>query len=485
MTDSNKDNSGDSSMDRIYEIFNKLFEQQQQVKVFPEAVKYALESNPVRLSGPGNYVSWRRHAQLILSSHGYEYLLADNEENLKSSDTSARQINDRVLVWLLGSMEPIVRQQVEIITTVFEGWAALENQFAGKSNKMQATRIMEELAHLKQGTQSVTEYAGEVKRLYRDLHYYHPFQPVDKNDLAIHHKWFESLVAKLFLDGLNQEFDLRRQLLFAQPMWPSLDDIISSVLEEETRLGHCKEDDLKGGDDNAALSMRPRYVARPFGKSDNSKLYCDHCRRKGHTEDACFERNGFPSWWNKGRQWSGGVQAASKRQANHVTSVQDSLVPDSRDLEEFNSKGRLCEGASYSKGPYKAESTLLATSSQGKECHHARSTTSQSKPWIIDTGATNHMTGASDLFTTYTPCSGKDKVRVADGSMAPIVGRGSVRCTMTLSLSPVLHVPKFPVNLLSVSSLNKSRHCRSWFDPTSCAFQDLRNWESFGDWDRA
>ncbi|XP_051197756.2 uncharacterized protein [Lolium perenne] len=229
---------------------------------------------------------------------------------------------------------------------------------------MQATRIMEELAHLKQGTQSVTEYAGEVKRLYRDLHYYHPFQPVDKNDLAIHHKWFESLVAKLFLDGLNQEFDLRRQLLFAQPMWPSLDDIISSVLEEETRLGHCKEDDLKGGDDNAALSMRPRYVARPFGKSDNSKLYCDHCRRKGHTEDACFERNGFPSWWNKGRQWPGGVQAASKRQANHVTSVQDSLVPDSRDLEEFNSKGRLCEGASYSKGPYKAESTLLATSSQ-------------------------------------------------------------------------------------------------------------------------
>jgi hypothetical protein len=107
-------------MDKTYEIFNKLLEQQQQVKVFPEAVKYALESNPVRLSGLGNYVSWRRHAQLILSSHGYEYLLADNEENLKSSDTSARQINDRVLVWLLGSMEPIVRQQVEIITTVIE-----------------------------------------------------------------------------------------------------------------------------------------------------------------------------------------------------------------------------------------------------------------------------------------------------------------------------------------------------------------------------
>ena len=62
----------------------------------------------MRLSGPGNYVSWARHAQLILSSHGYENLLVDDEEKQKSGDTHTRQINDRVLVWLLGSMDPVV-----------------------------------------------------------------------------------------------------------------------------------------------------------------------------------------------------------------------------------------------------------------------------------------------------------------------------------------------------------------------------------------
>uniref|UniRef100_A0ACD5V2D5 Uncharacterized protein n=1 Tax=Avena sativa TaxID=4498 RepID=A0ACD5V2D5_AVESA len=466
MSGTDKDKSADSSIDKMYEIFSKLLEQQQH-KLVPEAVKYALDPNPVRLSDPGNYVSWKRHAQLILNSHGYEHLLADDEENVKSGDTSARQINDRVLVWLLGSMEPIVRQQIEIMTTVFEVWAALEKQFSGKSNKMQATRIIGELTHLNQGTQSVTEYAGEVKRLYRDLHYYHPFNPVDKNDLAIHHEWFESIVAKLFLDGLNQEFNLQRQIIFSETVWPGL-DIISSVLEEETRLSQSKEGNPKGGEDRAALSMRPRHVARPFNKLEKS-----NCKRNGHTKDTCFELHGFPSWWDKGRSRSGGVQAAIKRQANHITSVQDSPVVDARALEEFNSKSRLSEGTSSSQGPSKAESSVLATTSQGKECHQAYTTTSQSKPWIIDTGATNHMTEASELFSTYTPCSGKDKVRVADGSMAPIVGRGSIRCTKTLSLSPVLHVPKFPVNLLSVSSLNKSRNCRSWFDPTCCAFQEL------------
>lgn len=56
---------------------------------------------------------------------------------------------------------------------------------------------MHELTNLKQGSRSVIEYAGEVKRLYRDLHYYHPFEPVDK-DLEIHHVWFESFMSKLF-----------------------------------------------------------------------------------------------------------------------------------------------------------------------------------------------------------------------------------------------------------------------------------------------
>jgi hypothetical protein len=77
------------------------------------------------------------------------------------------------------------------------------------------------------------------------------------------------------------------------------------------------------------------------------------------------------------------------------------------------------------------------------------------KPWIINSGATNHMTGASNLFASYIPCSGKDKVRVADGSMVPITGHGSIWCTKTLSLSPFLHVPDFPINLLSVSSIIK------------------------------
>ena len=83
------------------------------------------------------------------------------------------------------------------------------------------------------------------------------------------------------------------------------------------------------------------------------------------------------------------------------------------------------------------------------------------------------MTGASNYFTSCTPCSDKYKVCVANGSIVPIIGRASVRCTKILSLSPILHVPNFLVNLLSISSVTKSHNCRGWFDPSHCAFQEL------------
>jgi hypothetical protein len=46
-------------------------------------------------------------------------------------------------------------------------------------------------------------------------------------------------------------------------------------------------------------------------------------------------------------------------------------------------------------------------------------------PWVIDVGASDHMIGMSPLFSSYNPCSSRDNVRIADGSLSPM-GKGSV-----------------------------------------------------------
>ena len=45
-------------------------------------------------------------------------------------------------------------------------------------------------------------------------------------------------------------------------------------------------------------------------------------------------------------------------------------------------------------------------------------------PWILDSGATNHLTGYSEHFASYIPCVGNEKIRIVDDSLAPIAGKG-------------------------------------------------------------
>ena len=53
---------------------------------------------------------------------------------------------------------------------------------------------------------------------------------------------------------------------------------------------------------------------------------------------------------------------------------------------------------------------------------HASGTPSED-PWVIDSGAFDHITGTSPLFMSYNPCSGRDKVRIADGSLSLVSGK--------------------------------------------------------------
>ena len=142
---------------------------------------------------------------------------------------------------------------------------------------------------------------------------------------------------------------------------------------------------------------------------------------------------------------------------------------------ELQAIRRLRADSSSTVAPTSTPSTLTPASSYFAHSGIPSSafTASSSTPWIIDSGASDHMTGCSSVFDSYFTCSGKDKVRIADGSFSAISGKGSVRYSPSISLSSVLHIPKFATNLLSVSSFTRSANCSITFFPTHCVFQEL------------
>ena len=73
------------------------------------------------------------------------------------------------------------------------------------------------------------------------------------------------------------------------------------------------------------------------------------------------------------------------------------------------------------------------------------------------------MTGESTLFSSYSPCAGNQKLKIADGSFSVIAGKGSVVLSPMLTLKNVLHVPNLSCNLISFSKLAQDINCQTIF----------------------
>ena len=89
------------------------------------------------------------------------------------------------------------------------------------------------------------------------------------------------------------------------------------------------------------------------------------------------------------------------------------------------------------------------------------------------------MTGSSQNFVSYILCVGNEKIKIADGSLAPIAGKGQNFPFKGLSLQNVLHVPKISYNLLSISNNTRKLNCKATFLSDFVSFQDLSSMRVF------
>lgn len=61
--------------------------------------------------------------------------------------------------------------------------------------------------------------------------------------------------------------------------------------------------------------------------------------------------------------------------------------------------------------------------------------------WIIDSGATTHMTHSFDVFRSYKHCSKTKSILIADGKSIKVAGHGSIDLSPSFSITDVLHAP--------------------------------------------
>ena len=74
-----------------------------------------------------------------------------------------------------------------------------------------------------------------------------------------------------------------------------------------------------------------------------------------------------------------------------------------------------------------------------------------SKNWVVDSGATRHICANINAFTSYTLVGDEEKVvYLSDSHTAQVLGKGKVMLKLTsgktLALNNVLHVPNIRAN---------------------------------------
>ena len=99
--------------------------------------------------------------------------------------------------------------------------------------------------------------------------------------------------------------------------------------------------------------------------------------------------------------------------------------------------------------------------------------------WIVDSGATDHMTFCSgDFASTIEPR--RTGITNANEVVYPITGAGTVHISPSISLNNTLLVPSLSNKLFFVSQVTENLNCVALMYPKFCLFQDILTEEIIG-----
>lgn len=110
--------------------------------------------------------------------------------------------------------------------------------------------------------------------------------------------------------------------------------------------------------------------------------------------------------------------------------------------------------------------------------HHTSSPTATPQPWIVDSGATHHLTSELDNLALHSEYSGTDEVTLTNGKTLPISHTGSASLSLDsnrFSLRNILHVPNANSNLISVRQFALSNGVSLEFFPHCFVIKDLQS----------
>ena len=423
-----------------------------------------------------NYGPWRGSFLEFLNAHGLRHHLTDPSP--KESDPEYLEwsrLESAVCSWLISSVATQIMEPLSMTRPARALWLKLETMYANKSNVSRIVRLYEELFACRQGTRTLQNYYGSVDAIFTNLELYQPLVL----DLDTLRRYRDELRAGAFLSGLRPELAdmIRGQVLGGSRVLPT-EEIFAAALRVQDNLPTSQSSQPLETSALIGSGGAPRRSTHS-GKTRNSYPPCRYCGKTSHPSEKCWKEFGKPAW---AMGASGGKTSSTLSTADGSSSTTPSasgtvslaLSPSELAYIQASRASSLCPTTAPSASLTALTSSLVSyAGGRGSSPGTLSTSTPHITSWVIDSGASSHMTGFPSVLTAYRPETSIPDVRIADGRSCPVFGSGQSRATSSLPLQNVLYIPGFPANLLSISAITKALHCGVFFFPHHCVFQDL------------
>nr|GLL39973.1 copia protein (gag-int-pol protein) [Ipomoea trifida] len=387
----------------------------------------------VRLRGDENYDEWARAMKTSLRARrkwGFVEgtILEPKPESIEYEDWWT--VQSMLVSWIRNTIEPELRSTISHMEDAKDLWNDIKERFS-VPNGPRIHQIKTELSECKQHGLTIAGYFGKLKGLWDDLASYEQMPVCECGGCKCNistklDKRREEEKLHQFLMGLDEITygTVRSNILAVEPL-PSLNKAYGIVIRDEK---------VK----SMARGMKLRLVFRPRGEGKSGG--------RGKATQRAYV----------GRGKRGGVRA----NAMHTSASNDQEV--NPEVVEKNNRITGLNNEQWQ--------TLLAALNACKGGLN-ETMTGKDHTWIIDTGASNHMTGNVNILHNVSNMTGCP-VGLPDGRSTVATKKGLVNLDEILKMHNVLYVPELNCNLISVSQLIDDSNCIAQFTKDLCVIQD-------------
>ncbi|KAG6529275.1 hypothetical protein ZIOFF_011472 [Zingiber officinale] len=409
------------------------------------------ETLAIKFTGK-NYATWEFQFWMFLKGkelwgHIDGSLMApENAKDLGQWETK----DARIISWLLGSIEAHMVNNLGPFNTAKEIWDYLKRIYH-QDNTARRFQLELEIGNFSQGDLSIEQYYSRFLNLW-DEYSNIIYSKVPKEALASIQAIHEVSKRDQFIMKLRSDFDVARAGLLNRNPVPSLDICLGELLREEQRLATQA---VLGASLEKSTVINVAYAAQGRNRGKD-QLQCYSCKEFGHIARNCSKK-----FCNYCKQHGHIIKECPTRPENRRTQAFQATIPN---LNVIGHTSTVTGTNQSVLTPEMVQQMILTAFStltlQGQGMNISSS-------WIVDSGASNHMTGSPDLSYNVRQYNGSQNIQIANGSNLPITAIGDIGS----SFSHVFISPGLSTNLIFIGQM-VDNHCDVHFSRDGCIVQD-------------